>query len=96
MGCPSIRNCIVFKNLKNKIKFNKNIDIYWNEILPSKQQIVKPEVMASEDLLFILYTSGSTGKPKGIMHTTAGYLLNSILTNIDELRLLALRSNGVQ
>jgi len=81
MGCPSIRNCIVFKNLKNKIEFNKNIDIYWDEILSSKQQIVKPEIMSSEDLLFILYTSGSTGKPKGIMHTTAGYLLNSIITN---------------
>ena len=81
MGCPSIKNSIVFKNLKNKIEFNKNIDIYWDEILPSKQQIVKPEIMSSEDLLFILYTSGSTGKPKGIMHTTAGYLLNSIITN---------------
>ncbi len=81
MGCPSIKNCIVFRNLKNKIEFNKNIDIYWDEILSSKQQIVKPEIMSSEDLLFILYTSGSTGKPKGIMHTTAGYLLNSIITN---------------
>ena len=37
--------------------------------------------MSSEDLLFILYTSGSTGKPKGIMHSTAGYLLNCIITN---------------
>ena len=81
MGCPSIKSCIVYKNLKNKTEFNKNTDVYWNEILPSKQQIVEPEVMASEDLLFILYTSGSTGKPKGIMHTTAGYLLNSIITN---------------
>jgi acetyl-CoA synthetase len=34
-----------------------------------------PEVMDSEDPLFILYTSGSTGKPKGVLHTSAGYLL---------------------
>jgi non-ribosomal peptide synthetase component F len=34
----------------------------------------------SEHPLFILYTSGSTGKPKGVMHTTAGYLLNAMLT----------------
>lgn len=37
--------------------------------------------MDSEDMLFILYTSGSTGKPKGVVHTTAGYLLYSMLTS---------------
>lgn len=36
--------------------------------------------MDSEDLLFILYTSGSTGKPKGVAHSTAGYLLNAMVT----------------
>ena len=36
--------------------------------------------MGAEDPLFILYTSGSTGKPKGVLHTTAGYLLYSLLT----------------
>ena len=81
MGCPSIKNCLVFKNLKNKIEFNKSIDVYWDEIISPEQKIITPEIMSSEDLLFILYTSGSTGKPKGIMHTSAGYLLNSIITN---------------
>lgn len=40
----------------------------------------QPEVMDSEDPLFMLYTSGSTGKPKGVIHTTAGYLLGASLT----------------
>jgi acyl-CoA synthetase (AMP-forming)/AMP-acid ligase II len=39
-----------------------------------------PEVMDSEDTLFMLYTSGSTGRPKGIVHSTAGYLLYSSVT----------------
>jgi acetyl-CoA synthetase len=41
----------------------------------------EPEVMESEDPLFMLYTSGSTGKPKGVIHTQAGYLLNALLTH---------------
>jgi acetyl-CoA synthetase len=36
--------------------------------------------MNAEDPLFILYTSGSTGTPKGVQHSSAGYLLGSIVT----------------
>ena len=80
-GCPSIKKVIVFKNSKETVSFNPNIDLWWTEILPKSDQIVAPEVMSAEDTLFILYTSGSTGKPKGIIHSSAGYLLNCILTN---------------
>ena len=79
-NCPTIDQCIVYKNLGKKIIFNDR-DLWWHEILSPKTEIVEPEVMSSEDSLFILYTSGSTGKPKGIIHSTAGYLLNCIITN---------------
>lgn len=48
----------------------------------AKESLVcPPEIMDSEDMLFMLYTSGSTGKPKGIVHTQAGYLLYAAVTH---------------
>ena len=81
LGCPSVKKCIIYQNLDIPIDFKISIDVWWHDILPGEQELIEPEIMSSEDLLFILYTSGSTGKPKGIMHSTAGYLLNCIITN---------------
>ena len=80
-GCSSVQKSIVFKNLNEKVSFNPKIDLWWHEIIPKENHLISPEIMSSEDILFILYTSGSTGKPKGIVHSSAGYLLNCILTN---------------
>lgn len=52
-----------------------------DEILQRYPTECEPEVMDSEDPLFLLYTSGSTGKPKGLMHTHGGYLLHSCLAH---------------
>lgn len=48
--------------------------------MAKESDICDPELMESEDFLFMLYTSGSTGKPKGIAHSTAGYLLYAMMT----------------
>ena len=81
-GCSSVQKSIVFKNLDEKVSFNPKIDLWLHEIIPKENHLISPEIMSSEDILFILYTSGSTGKPKGIVHSSAGYLLNCILTNL--------------
>ena len=71
---------LVVKRTKKEIFMKKGRDFWWDEILNEQESTCEPEVMKSEDRLFILYTSGSTGKPKGVVHTTAGYNLWAHLT----------------
>ena len=75
-----IEKVIVVKRTKREIHMNPKRDCWWHELLENQEEWCEPEVMNSEDRLFILYTSGSTGKPKGVVHTTAGYNLWSHLT----------------
>ena len=56
-------------------------DFKYDEISKNVSDNCEPEVMDSEDPLFILYTSGSTSKPKGVLHTTAGYLLQAAISH---------------
>ncbi len=74
METPSIENVIVVRRTGEPINMDSKKDIWWHEAISGVSSKCKPEIMGSEDPLFILYTSGSTGKPKGVLHTTGGYL----------------------
>jgi acetyl-CoA synthetase len=74
-----VEKMIVVQRAKNEIKWNKNRDCWWHDFL-SVNDYCEPEIMDSEDPLFILYTSGSTGKPKGIVHTCGGYSVQAKFT----------------
>ena len=75
-----VEKVIVVQRTKKDILMLKNRDFWWHELIKDQKDWCEPEIMNSEDRLFILYTSGSTGKPKGVVHTTAGYNLWSHLT----------------
>lgn len=76
----SVEKVIVLKRTGHEVPMQNGRDLWWHEELPLVDAKCPPEEMDSEAPLFILYTSGSTGKPKGILHTTAGYLLQTKLT----------------
>ena len=79
-NCPSIKRCVVVNRIEKETKMKAGRDFWWHEMMKEASPVCEPEWMDAEDPLFILYTSGSTGKPKGVLHTTAGYLLFTVMT----------------
>ncbi|XP_074673528.1 acetyl-coenzyme A synthetase 2-like, mitochondrial isoform X3 [Strix aluco] len=79
-NCPSIKHVFVAQRTDNKVQMRDH-DIPLEKEMAKAASVCPPEIMDSEDMLFMLYTSGSTGKPKGIVHTQAGYLLYAALTH---------------
>ena len=76
-ACPDVDNVIIVRRADIGVPMKEGRDQWWHDLMAATdiKPYCEPEVMDSEDPLFILYTSGSTGKPKGVMHTQAGYLL---------------------
>jgi acetyl-CoA synthetase len=75
LGCPSIEKVLVLKHTGDPVKWTEGFDVWWHDAVEGQPDTCEPEVMDSEDILFILYTSGSTGKPKGVVHTVGGYMV---------------------
>jgi acetyl-CoA synthetase len=80
-ACPNVHTVIVVKRTGGNIAWDNVRDIWYQEATEQVDADCPPEIMGSEDPLFILYTSGSTGKPKGVLHTTGGYLLYAAMTH---------------
>ena len=79
-GCAGIKKVVVYKRSGSQIAMTPGRDLWWEEATRGQADTCEPTWVTAEHPLFILYTSGSTGKPKGVQHSTAGYLLWTMLT----------------
>ena len=77
----SVHSVLVIQHTDHECPWTEGRDVDVNQVEPTMQNICVPEIMDSEDPLFILYTSGSTGKPKGVVHATGGYLMYAAYTH---------------
>jgi acetyl-CoA synthetase len=79
-GTECVKDVIVYRRAGSDVEWNDDRDIWWHDLFNSQPTHCEPEWVDAEHPLFILYTSGSTGKPKGVQHSSAGYLLGTMLT----------------
>lgn len=87
IACPFVKKVIVSTRTRTPISMIKGRDVWWEDEIKKIETLglhdFEPEIMDSEDPLFILYTSGSTGKPKGVVHACAGYMIYTNYTFIN-------------
>ena len=79
-GTPTVEKVLVLRRTGQEVSMTWGRDLWWHDVVEKASASHKAKAFASEHPLYILYTSGSTGKPKGVLHTSAGYLLGTMLT----------------
>ena len=76
----SVHSVIVYQRSAIPVAWDNKIDLWWHNLFNTQPTACEPEWVTAEHPLFILYTSGSTGKPKGVQHSSAGYLLGTLVS----------------
>jgi acetyl-CoA synthetase len=79
-GGKTVETLFVLRRTGHNVSMQPGRDIWWSDAVESQLDDCEPLAVEAEHPLFILYTSGSTGKPKGVQHSSAGYLLGTIMT----------------
>lgn len=91
-GMPSVEKILVVKRTGEKVEWNNACDVSWETLVLKQSDKLPAAELDSEAPLFILYTSGTTGKPKGIVHTSAGYMVQ---TNFSTAAVFDLKPNDI-
>jgi acetyl-CoA synthetase len=76
----SVQKVVVVNRMGGDVPMQPDRDYWWHDLMAEASADCDAVELDSEHPLFILYTSGSTGKPKGVLHTTAGYMLGTMMS----------------
>jgi acetyl-CoA synthetase len=76
----NIKKVIVVKRIKREIPWDEKRDTWYEELVKNESDKCEPEIMDSEDPLFILPESGTTGEFLPILHTCGGYTVQAYWT----------------
>ena len=81
-GMSMVETVLVARRTEVDVPMRAGRDVWLDDECSRQRSTCTNEWMGAEDPLFVLYTSGSTGKPKGLLHTTGGYLVYRIHTDL--------------
>ncbi len=74
-NCQSLQRVIVFRRLGREIRWDKERDLDWSELVSRESTECPSQPLDSETPFMVIYTSGTTGKPKGAVHVHGGFLV---------------------